>query len=44
VIKLSEYKKLLQDYQLLKAINMTLMEKSQPARKENKEVQTSSKF
>jgi hypothetical protein len=36
MVKLSEYKKLVQDYQLLKAINLTLMEKTQPSRKESK--------
>jgi serine/threonine protein kinase len=41
---MSEYRKLLTDYQLLKAINMTLLEKYQPTRKEHKEVQTTSKF
>lgn len=43
-VPLSEYKKLLQDFQILKGLNMTLLEKSQLSRKENKEVQTPSKF
>ena len=30
---MAEYRKLLQDYQLLKAINLTLLEKSQPVRR-----------
>lgn len=35
---------MLGDYQLLKALNMTLLEKYQPTRKESREVQTTSKF
>lgn len=30
---MAEYRKILQDYQLLKALNMTLLEKSQLSRK-----------
>ena len=43
-ISYSEYKKLLADYQLIKALNLTLLERQQPSRKEVKETQTPSKF
>ena len=36
MVSAAEYKKMLNDFQLLKAINMTLLEKYQPTRKENK--------
>lgn len=44
MIKLSEYKKLLQDYQVLKSLNLTLLEKVQPPKRLNQQTQTLSKF
>lgn len=43
MIKLSEYKKLLHDYQVLKSLNLTLLE-GKSVKKQNQEVQTYSKF